>query len=659
MKRSSCSPASPANRVGACARASRPRKFCSRKNEVGAAQRLLDSVNAKSDSERRERRLLGGRIAWATNRPQRALNMYASILRRPRGARHAVLQATLFALADAHLRLGTPENGDDFLENYIEHYPGDEALPALFAKLDQLYAAERRQARHDLGRWSREPAQPRRALAQWYLARAELRLGHREAALAAFAQLRAEHPPLPDLADAFIEFAQLKLQDGQTEEARAILEKARALPVSGAARERVDFAIARAEFAGGNYVHAAETFLRVEQPAARFNASLAWMEAEKAPEAATAAQALADRGAATDLALEDALLKARRGEPEALVQFTRTSPKHPRAAEAFVALAEMAFHAAPPRLEEAGQFLARAAEAPADPAASERADYLRIWLDEAAPNETKAIARANEFVAKYPQSALLPEVRLKLAELHYRRQDFANAQTQFEILAQIDPAAPLARKALFFAAEAAMQSMNPGALERALELFDEVVKAGGEWKWAARNEQAVIERKLGKPQDALTLYEEVLKGDAAAPEKREARCGQGDVLYDLGANAPENYTRAIEAYNQLANESGVPAHWKNQALFKKGMCLERLEKPEEALAAFYEVLDDGGRPDRRREFFWFYKAGFNAARLLEEQNQWQPAAAIYEKLAFAGGARSEEAKGRLSRLRLEHFLWEE
>ena len=25
------------------------------------------------------------------------------------------------------------------------------------------------------------------------------------------------------------------------------------------------------------------------------------------------------------------------------------------------------------------------------------------------------------------------------------------------------------------------------------------------------------------------------------------------------------------------------------------------------------------RPDRRREFFWFYKAGFNAARLLEGQ----------------------------------------
>ncbi|MBA2431294.1 MAG: hypothetical protein H0V56_04170 [Chthoniobacterales bacterium] len=43
----------------------------------------------------------------------------------------------------------------------------------------------------------------------------------------------------------------------------------------------------------------------------------------------------------------------------------------------------------------------------------------------------------------------------------------------------------------------------------------------------------------------------------------------------------------------------------------------------------------------------------------DDQTQWKPAAAIYEKLAFAGGARSEEAKARLDRLRLEHFLWEE
>ena len=47
---------------------------------------------------------------------------------------------------------------------------------------------------------------------------------------------------------------------------------------------------------------------------------------------------------------------------------------------------------------------------------------------------------------------------MKLAELYYRRQDFANAQTHFEIIAQQNPNDPLAEKALFFAAESAMMS---------------------------------------------------------------------------------------------------------------------------------------------------------------------------------------------------------
>jgi hypothetical protein len=179
----------------------------------------------------------------------------------------------------------------------------------------------------------------------------------------------------------------------------------------------------------------------------------------------------------------------------------------------------------------------------------------------------------------------------------------------------------------------------------------------GELRWAARNEQAVIERRLGKPRDALLLYDEVLKGDARPAEKREALCGQGDIYFELGSEDPKNFERAIESYDQLATESSQPGHWHNQALFKKGVCLEKKADRDGALTVFYKVLEDQTRPDRSPEFFWFYKAGFNAARLLEDAAKWESAAGIYEKLAAAGGARSEEAQARLNHLRLEHFIW--
>src|SRR4029434_11088537 len=76
-----------------------------------------------------------------------------------------------------------------------------------------------------------------------------------------------------------------------------------------------------------------------------------------------------------------------------------------------------------------------------------------------------------------------------------------------------------------------------------------------------------------------------------------------------------------------------------------------------ALTTYYGVIEEGMRSDRPREFFWFYKAGFNAAHLLEATHDWKSAVAVYRKLAAVGGTRSDEARARLTQLRLEHFLW--
>src|SRR5215813_14728995 len=260
-------------------------------------------------------------------------------------------------------------------------------------------------------------------------------------------------------------------------------------------------------------------------------------------------------------------MQAAKGDKRAaasLQRFIHDLPKNPRVSEAWVALAELAFHSSPPRLDEARKDLDHAAESTPTAAAAERAAYLRVWVEEAAgTDDSKLIEMAKRFVEQHGQSPFAPEVRMKLAELYYRRQDFANAQTQFEIIAQQNPNDSLAEKALFFAGESAMSSMGERTLDRALVLFDQVVQKNGAMHWAARNEQAVIERKLGKPNDALTLYDEVLKSDAGASEKREALCGRGDIFFEGGAADPTNYQRAIEAYDQLAADKEASMHWQN------------------------------------------------------------------------------------------------
>jgi TolA-binding protein len=643
------------------------------KRDTAGARRLLDKAKPAALGDKKEKRYLQGRLEALLDHPQRAIELFQTILRTPEGTSRAVLIATLCANAEANLQLGIPEAGDDALEDFIEHHGADPELPTVFAKLDQLYRVERQPSLQELGRWANDSVQPRKSLAQWYLARNELRAGRRDAALRMFARVRNERAPLPVLAEGLVEFAQLELEEGRFDEALAILNDARALEPAPPVLQRIVFLTGRAHYRAQHFQAAAETFEQAahgSQPPASdplFNASLSWLQLNDKVRFLADVSELAQNGDDTrgDLLLEQGLVQAGQGDKKAaetLESFLREFPRHKRAAEAWVALAEIAFHAVPPRFDDARKNLELARKNQPNAAANERADYLAIWIEDAAPNAdpAKVIGAATDFLRKYPTSPLLSDVRMKLAETYYRQQDFSNAQTQFQILAQENPRGPFTERALFFAAKSATQSMGNEALARALVLLDEVVKKNGELKWAARIEQAVIERRLGKAGDAATLYEEVVAGNAKPEEKREALCGKGDILYEAGQNDRENYKRAIEIYDQLAAQKDAPAHWRNQALFKKGICLEKLGDRENALATFYKIIEEETRPDRpRREYFWYYKAGFNAARLLEDAAQWQPAAVVYQKLAAAGGTRSDEAKSRLGRLRLEHFLWEQ
>src|SRR6266480_1610951 len=635
------------------------------------AGRLLEQLQPVSAAERRERRVLRGRLELISHRPERAIGMFQAILKRPEGTPHSILLAALFGIAEAHLQLKTPEIGDDVLERFIDQHYADRDLPLVFAKLDELYRAERKPSRNELEKWVRRPEQPRRTIARWYLARLEIRAGRRERARELFADLRRTGSNSPATAHALLEFAEFEIDDRHFDEALAILDDARLLHPDPGLLNRIDFVSAQAHYLARRFDTATAAFEQIahrDSPwtnAALFNASSGWLQlgdhARFVADYNELEQKGADEQTRTDLRLEEGLMQAAKHDKKAaasLERFIHDFPKNPRVSEAWVALAELAFHSSPPRMEEANKDLDHVAESMPTAAAPERADYLRIWVEEAAgTDESKVIEFAKRFVDQHEQSPFAPEVRMKLAELYYRRQDFANAQTQFEIIAQQNPNDTLAEKALFFAAESAMSSMGEHTLDRALVLFDQVVQKNETMRWAARNEEAVIERKLGKPNDALTLYDEVLKSDAGASEKREALCGKGDIFFEAGAADPTNYQRAIEAYEQLAADKEGSIHWRNQALFKKGLCLEKKGDRAGALATFYKILEDESRPGERRELFWYYKAGFNAARLLEEDSKWESAVAIYDKLVAAGGNRSEEAKARLNNIRLEHFLW--
>ena len=139
-----------------------------------------------------------------------------------------------------------------------------------------------------------------------------------------------------------------------------------------------------------------------------------------------------DENSGANLRLDAALAEAGKGEARAadsLRSFLREFPNARRSAEAWVALAELAFHATPPRIDEARKDLSRAAELKPSDAAQERADYLMIWLEDAtASGDAKVIELAKKFIQQHEASSLIASVRMKLGEMYFRAQDFANAE---------------------------------------------------------------------------------------------------------------------------------------------------------------------------------------------------------------------------------------
>ncbi|PYL11462.1 MAG: hypothetical protein DMF48_06770, partial [Verrucomicrobia bacterium] len=361
------------------------------------ARRVLEQMQPASIAERRERRVLRGRLELISHRPERAIGMFQAILKRPEGTSHPVLLAALFGIAEAHLQLKTPETGDDVLERFIDRNHADPDLALVFAKLDELYRAEHKPSRNELEKWVRRPEQPRRTFARWYLARLEIRAGRKERARQLFTDLRQTEIKSPAIAAALFEFAKFEIDEGRFDEAIAILDDARLLRPDPALLTRIDFLSAQAQYLARQFDTATAAFEQIAQrdspcaKAALFNASSGWLQVGNHARFIADYNQLEEQGgdeqSRADLRLEEGLMQAAKTDKKAaasLQRFIRDFPKNPRVSEAWVGLAELAFHSSPPRLDEARQDLDHAIESRPTAAAAERADYLRIWVEEAA-----------------------------------------------------------------------------------------------------------------------------------------------------------------------------------------------------------------------------------------------------------------------------------
>ncbi len=637
--------------------------------KVEAARAALAAAQPQAPGDLLWKRYVEGRLLLIEGKAAEAFAAFEEITKAPEHLSENLLVAATLATTDARVALSGNEVADRVLESFISKYPESAYLELAFARLDLIYAAQKNPPEGELQKWAAAPERGRAAIARYFVTRMQLRarkLDRAQVSVDAFLGDFPAHPLLPKIQ---IMQADVHLERRQFDKAVLALEAAERNARTEELRAEIELRTGLVHFQQGEYLLASNKFESVARrsPALRaaaiYDGALASLNQKNFERFLEQCRELGEQSPGSELLaeliLEEGLLQARNRDPRAeerLQLFILNFAKHPRIPEARLALAEIAFASGNPTA--AANFLQVANTAQKTPQTEEHSAYLAIFLEEAKTprDDTKVVALGRQFLLNHPASVLIPEIRLKLGEVYFRNEDYANAETQFGTLANETPTSPYAENALFLAGQAAMKTINPGAIDRALGLFDQVVKRDGPLKLYARQQQAIVQSGLRNEAEAIKLYDIILTAQPPPePELRYAAlCAKGNSLVTLGRSDPTQLDAALVAFDTLAKPETPPA-WRNQALYKKADALEILGRPQDALMAYYDVLNRDAAQDR--EFLWYYKAGSKAARIFEAAKDWKSAIGIYEKMAASDGPGAADARSRVKQLRLEHFIW--
>jgi tetratricopeptide (TPR) repeat protein len=567
---------------------------------------------------------------------------------------------------------GMTQQGIDLLEKHLDQVDDDPLLEDQFRLLDQLYTSAATPYPTMLKKWAEDPSRLTRAReALFYQAKGELRLKHAEAGEALLDALIRKYPDdlLADRARVLL--CASRLQRGQNQDALGWSGDRPAAPFS--IRAKLAYLRGLALVSLGKIEDAKTAFQSASlldsslAQNALFNKTVLVATTDKGSlDTSSAAQNIVvmnDGIPSEEMEFQIALDLARRGDPKGVALMGQVADHSSDASmKSRARLAAAEWNMKSGKGVVADQDFAKAVHE--NSGDSERAEYLNIFLKDTGKKSDapSVITAARAFLQAHPDSRFNPEVRLKLAEALLASGDVQAARVEFEQLAYSGAGTEIGRRALFLAAQSAARAMDPSSLDDSLMLLERVAENGNndQLVWQARLQQGALKNAQNLPLEAIAIYDKILATSGPASPDAELRAAammaKADTLHQLAAKEPNQDREALKIWAQLAADPNMPLRWRNQALCKSGIILEKLGEVDAALAAYYQAFKNprGSEPEQ----LWHDKAAFEAGQLLESRKQWNDAVTLYGQIVAEGGPRAEEAKARLSKLRLENFLWE-
>ncbi|MEM7677456.1 MAG: tetratricopeptide repeat protein, partial [Myxococcota bacterium] len=248
----------------------------------------------------------------------------------------------------------------------------------------------------------------------------------------------------------------------------------------------------------------------------------------------------------------------------------------------------------------------------------------------------EAIARFEAFLKKYPDDpTYTPDAMFRLAELHYEKSSDAYLQRSRGYEDELQ------------AYEAGERQTEPPvpqpSFEETIGLHKELLERFPEYRLsdAARYLLGYCYSEQGQMEEALAAYLDLVDNNQDSKFLAEVWTRIGEIYFD-GTDA-ESLEKAIAAYNQVRNYPDSPYY--DKALYKVAWTYYRLDRFDESVAAFVELIDYADEQKRT--------TGVSGSELRAEAIQY-----VAISLADEGWGGLERANSVLGALRRKEYTGE-
>ncbi|MFN0125247.1 MAG: tetratricopeptide repeat protein [Verrucomicrobiales bacterium] len=624
-----------------------------------------------------EKSALEARAAWMEGKMEDAAQLAGPVA--AQASAGAARDTARLVQARVRAAAGQILEADRGLLEWVRAEPAGAPLPAVVLALEEFKGLAAEEVNTLFAEWKGDPRPALAPAAAYGQAAALASRDDPAAAATAFSAFAVTNESHPLASVARLRAVELALATGQAARARAWADawwQHPSVEQAPAERSRAAFMVGLAAWQEGDIAAAVSAFEQAAaqapdaatQRAARINVALSAVASGRSLSLAGLEGWPAAR---LTVQYEAALHAARVGRPEAVDWFEALLAElpegDPRAPVAWSALVDLDLAAPTPAIAAARQHARAARRTATEPGARELADWLVIRVEAAADDWAAALAKSSDFLQIWPTSERAIPIRFHRAEWYQNQGDWAGAMQEYDTLAAEADTQPVAgARAMYLAGLAEINLPSPDSLDLAIDRWRDAAALDESFVFPARYQQALAKCRLGMIDEAIQQLDTLLTGlpTLTPAQKAAVQLTRGELLFLPAAqDQPDRIAAALEALQSVVDESPAGSPRRARALCRRGEAMALLGRTEEALATLTEAAQpllvppaDSSPPAAT---VWPARAGLAAVSLLESRHDWTAAAALAQKLAASPGPHAAAAKVRASRLRLEHFIWEE